>query len=67
MDWLGSDRVGTPTDTHATIGEAMFSVLRGPCRRVIRGTEDLLVGVEFRSSKRTAVWPEFEEELEVGL
>jgi hypothetical protein len=68
MDWLGSDHMGTPTDTHTTIGEAVFSVLHGPCQKFIRHGK-LLVAVEFLSFKRTVVWPEVvvEEELEVSL
>jgi hypothetical protein len=37
MEWLSSDHVGTPTEEHATIEGAVFSV-RGPCRGVILKT-----------------------------
>jgi hypothetical protein len=40
MDWLVSNNVGTATGTHETIEETVFSLLCGPCRRVIRDAEN---------------------------
>jgi hypothetical protein len=57
MDWLGSDHVGTPTDTHATV-EGLFSV-RGPCREDIReygnGSEFNIRGLNLAVVKPTTV------------
>jgi hypothetical protein len=56
MEWLGSDHVGTPRDTHATIERAVFS-LRGPCRDVIRREAKFTVGVG--ASRRRSEFKEF--------
>jgi hypothetical protein len=68
VDWLGSDHVETPTDTHNNRGSSVFCA-PWSVWKVYKRHGKSLVAVEFQSSKGTVVWPEVivEGELEVGL